>query len=415
MSIRRLILIIFLFCGINASLALSLPVDSLTVISGFVKDSAHKKKLAGTTVSVPGSNIGTVTNDDGFFSIKAPKTLLGNGIKAEHLGFLSNTLAGSKLKGGNVALTIWLDPITKQLREVTVYGAEPRSLVESALRKIPQNYPASQNMFSSFYRETIQKGKRYIGVSEAIMKVLKKSYKARHTLGERVQLVKGRRLVSQRSSDTLSVKIAGGSTLPIILDVVKNEDVLFSLPELDYYEFKMEDPVSIDERQQFVVSFQPKVTVDYALNKGKIYIDQENLSFTRLEFSLDMSDKDKATRAILYKKPRGLRFNPQEVDFVVTYKYHDGVSYLNYIRMKTRFKCDWKRRLFSSGYTTYAEMVMVDREDNPSEGIPCSDAFGKREIFYDKLDDFSDDDFWKDYNIIEPTESLEKAIEKLRK
>lgn len=329
-----------------------------------MKDSAHKKKLAGTTVTIPGSNIGTVTNADGFFSIKVPHTLLGNGIKAEHLGFRSNTLTGSKIKGGNAALTIWLDPITKQLKEVTVYGAEPRSLVENAIRKIPQNYPASQNMFSSFYRETIQKGKRYIGVSEAIMKVLKKPYKARHTLGERVQLIKGRRLVSQRSSDTLSVKIAGGPTLPIILDVVKNEDALFGESELDYYEFEMENPTSIDERRQFVVSFRPKVTVDYALNEGKIFIDQENLSFTRLEFSLDMSDKDKATRAILYKKPRGLRFNPQEVEFVVTYKYHDGTSYLNYIRMKTRFKCDWKRRLFSSGYTTYAEMVMVDREDN---------------------------------------------------
>lgn len=415
MGIRRLFLILFLICGINASLALSLPDDSLTVISGIVKDSAHKKKLAGTSVTVPGSNIGTVSNADGFFSIKVPKTLLGNGIKAEHIGFLSTSLNGIGLKRGNQNLTILLDPITNMLREVTVYGAEPRSLVENAIRKIPQNYPASQNMFSSFYRETIQKGKRYVGISEAIMKVLKKPYKARHTLGERVQLVKGRRLVSQRSSDTLSVKIAGGPTLPIILDVVKNEDALFSLPELDYYEFEMENPTSIDERRQFVVSFRPKVTVDYALNKGTIYIDQENLSFTRLEFSLDMSDKDKATRAILYKKPRGLRFNPQEVDFVVTYKYHDGVSYLNYIRMKTRFKCDWKRKLFSSGYTTYAEMVMVDREDNPTDGISRSEAFGKREIFYDMLDDFSDDDFWKDYNIIEPTESLEKAIEKLRK
>lgn len=415
MFIRRLILIIFLICGINISPAETLPEDSLTVISGIMKDSARKKKLAGTTVTVPGSNIGTVTNTDGFFSIKVPHTLLGNGIKAEHLGYRSNSLAGSRIKGGNANLTIWLDPITKLLREVTVYGAEPRALVENAIRKIPQNYPASQNMFSSFYRETIQKGKRYIGVSEAVMKVLKKPYKARNTIGDRVQLIKGRRLLSQRSSDTLSVKIAGGPTLPVILDVVKNEDALFSESELDYYEFEMEDAASIDERRQFVVSFRPKVIVDYALNEGKIFIDQENLSFTRLEFSLDMSDKDKATRAILYKKPRGLRFNPQEVEFVVTYKYHDGMSYLNYIRMKARFKCDWKRRLFSSGYTTYAEMVMIDRDDNPVAGIPRSEAFGKREIFYDMVDDFSDDDFWKDYNIIEPTESLEKAIEKLRK
>lgn len=103
------------------------------------------------------------------------------------------------------------------------------------------------------------------------------------------------------------------------------------------------------------------------------------------------------------------------MEFVVTYKFRDGVSYLNYIRSKTRFKCDWKRRLFSSGYTACAEMVMVDRDENPAEGIARKEAFRERDIFSDKVDDFADSDFWKDYNIIEPTESLEKAVAKLRK
>lgn len=171
----------------------------------------------------------------------------------------------------------------------------------------------------------------------------------------------------------------------------------------------------IDDRRQFVVSFRPVVNVAYPLHKGKIYIDQENQSFTRAEFSLDVSDKEKATKVMLYRKPRGLRFKPQEMKFIVTYKYQDGVSYLNYIRTKTRFKCDWKRRLFSSGYTAYAEMVMVDRDDNPVSSISRKDAFGKRDIFSDMVENFNDSDFWKDYNIIEPTESLEKAVVKLRR
>lgn len=40
--------------------------------------------------------------------------------------------------------------------------------------------------------------------------------------------------------------------------------------------------------------------------------DRERLSFTRAEMSLDMQNKSKATTAILYKKPLGLRFKPQE-------------------------------------------------------------------------------------------------------
>lgn len=410
---RRTVLILYLIIGIGIFTSYALPVDSVTVISGVVKDSVRKKRLSGISLSVQGSNISTVTNGDGYFSLKIPKRLIGAGIKAGHIGYSSSHIDGSKLIGRKENLTIWLEPISKVLDEVTVYGAEPRSLIEQAIKKIPANYPSSQNMFSSFYRETIQKGKRYIGVSEAIVNVLKKPYNKRSIAGERTQVVKGRRLVSQRNSDTLAVKIVGGPTLPVMLDIVKNDQVLFSASELDFYDFNIEPMTLIDGRRQFTVSFRPKVETDYALNKGKVYIDQETLSFTRAEFSLDVSDKEKATKAILFKKPAGLRFNPVEMEFVVTYKYQDGVSYLNYIRTKTRFKCDWKRRLFSSAYTAYAEMVMVDRNDNPDLSISRKEAFGKKDIFYDMVDNFTDTDFWKDYNIIEPTESLEKAVLKL--
>lgn len=414
MNIRNIIVSILLLCGFHISPANSLPEDSLIVISGIVKEKAHKKPLAGTSLSVPGSNIATVTNGDGFFSIKIPREMLGAGIKAEYIGYASTVFESKMPDPGNEIMTVWLDPLPEMLDEITVYGAKPRELVEQAINKIPQNYPSSQNLFSSFYRETIQKGKRYIGISEAIVDVFKRPYKSRNIGGDRVQIVKGRRLLSQRNNDTIAVKIVGGPTLPVVLDVVKNENALFSLPELDYYEFRMEPMTSIDERRQFVVSFKPKVKVDYALYKGKVYIDLENHSFTRAEFSLDVSDKEKATRVMLFKKPHGLRFKPQEMEFIVTYKYQAGVSYLNYIRTKIRFKCDWKRRLFSSGYTAYAEMVMVDRNDEPQHDIPRKEAFRQKDIFSDLVDNFNDGDFWKDYNIIEPTESLEKAVLKLR-
>jgi hypothetical protein len=42
-------------------------------------------------------------------------------------------------------------------------------------------------------------------------------------------------------------------------------------------------------------------------------------------------------------------------------------------------------------------------------------SFGLRDRFYDKVEYFDDPDFWADYNIIEPTESLENAIDKLKK
>lgn len=93
----------------------------------------------------------------------------------------------------------------------------------------------------------------------------------------------------------------------------------------------------------------------------------------------------------------------------------DGKTFLNYIRNRIRFKCDWKRKLFSTGYTVLSEMVATDREENNVAIIPGKMAFHQKDAFYDKVDEYWSEDFWGSYNIIEPTESLENAVHKLKK
>ena len=228
-------------------------------------------------------------------------------------------------------------------------------------------------MYQAFYRETIQKGRRYIGVAEAVMDVYKSEYRFRNVLRDRSQIIRGRRLVSQRAKDTLSVKLAGGPATPIYLDVVKNGEDLLDIKNLDYYDFFMDKPANLDNRMQYVVGFSPSANLSYALYVGRIYIDQETLSFTRVEFEMDLSDKAKAINTILQKKPLGLRFRPLEVNYLVTYRQQNGKTYLNYIRNDVRFKCDWKKRLFSSTYTTTSEVVMVDRDEAPITNIKSMD------------------------------------------
>ena len=63
--------------------------------------------------------------------------------------------------------------------------------------------------------------------------------------------------------------------MSLYLDIVKNGDALLSTDNLDYYEFRMEDPVNLDNRMQYVVSFRPRVSLMYALFIGKLYIDYE--------------------------------------------------------------------------------------------------------------------------------------------
>ena len=48
--------------------------------------------------------------------------------------------------------------------------------MEEAIKKIPENYSKKTNMLTGFYRETAQKGRRYINISEAVIDVYKTPY-----------------------------------------------------------------------------------------------------------------------------------------------------------------------------------------------------------------------------------------------
>lgn len=389
-------------------------VDGYFTVTGVVRNKDDRKKLENVNVSVPGTNIGTVTNSDGLFSLKIKDAEIVRGLEVSHIGYL-NTQISLKENKDLSALTVWMMPAPNLLSEIVIFGNNARGIVEEAIRKIPVNYSPNENMLTTFYRETVQKRRRYISVSEAVIDVYKTAYNDRVPVKDKVQLQKGRRLLSQKTSDTLAVKVVGGPSLAIYLDVVKNQDALLNMGDLDYYEFHIEEPVNFDNRMQYVISFRPKVSLMYALFYGKLYIDFEKLAFTRAEFSLDMKNKTKAVEAILHKKPLGLQFKPQEVSYLVTYKEQNGKTYLNYIWNTIRFKCDWKKRLFSSGYTVYSEMVVTDRQEDNFTAISNKTAFKEKQVFYDLVDEYWNEDFWKEYNIIEPTESLEHAVNKLKK
>ncbi|MCH5240586.1 MAG: carboxypeptidase-like regulatory domain-containing protein [Muribaculaceae bacterium] len=384
-------------------------------IAGKVKNGKNKKPLVNVEVSIPDTNIGTVTNSDGFFTLKFPADKIPNGLKVDLIGFESVNIALPKDEDARNNLMIYLNPSGRVLEEILVLGGDPKEIVEKALEKIPNNYSLQDNIFQGFYRETIQKGNRYISISEAMVDLLKKPYSYRDPRGEKVSINKGRRLLSPKSSDTLSIKLMDGPLIPINFDAVKNGNHLFRADEINNFKFTMLPATTIENRPHYSIEFNPIVELPYPLHSGVFYIDAESFTISRVEYEVDMSDKTKVIQNILQKKPKGLRFNPIEVSGVVTYKTSEGRSYINYISTKIRFKCDWKKRLFSSTYTSVAEMVMVDRNDSPQSKSKFAENYGRRKIFSDMVDNYWEPDFWKDYNIIEPSESLEKAVKKLKK
>lgn len=380
-----------------------------TVVSGTVVNETTGKPVAGASVSTKG--IAVVTNDDGFFTLKG-NTPIGT-VTVSYVGFHSQKL---HLKDKTEdKLTIRLRPSTIQLQEVLVMADNAREIVEKAISRIPHNYNSQPELYHSFYREKVMKRQHYISIAEGVTDIYKTDYL--HDISkDRVAIRKGRRLLSPKKTDTLSVKVMGGPVTAIYLDIVKNTSILLNTEELNLYNLKMEMPTTIADRKQFVVSLSPRATMPYALYYGRLYIDQETLAFTRIELSLDMSDRIKATDMMLVKKPKGLRFRPKELSSIVDYHLgDDGLSRVSYVSTTFRFNCDWKRRLFATSFAAFCEMAVTSTTDQDVHPIKGRDSFDQHDAFFDRVDYFRDPEFWQDYNIIEPSESLDKAIEKILK
>ena len=376
------------------------------LVSGTVVDDKSGNPLR--QVSVSAGRVSVVTNEDGVFALKLEKQ--PSAIKVSHVGYKTRQV---KLSQENTqGLKVRLVPTTIQLREIVVRTANPRELVDIAISKIPENYSKVPELLKAFYRETAMKRKHYIYVAEGVEDMYKTPY-TRSVHRDRVSIVKGRRLLSQKHSDTLGVKVLGGPVLPVQLDVVKNHDILLNKEELDGYKFSMDIPEYINDRLQYVVRIEPGVVKDYALFNGRFYIDSERLAFTRIELELDMTDKEKATNRMLVKKPFGVKFKPRELSCVIDYRYEDGVSRISYLRNIFRFNCDWKKRLLATSFTATCEMVVTDSQSQDVQPIANRSSFDSKDAYYDKVEYFMDPEYWSQYNIIEPSESLDKAIRKL--
>ena len=403
---KFLILIVFVCC----SAALYGQVDTVRLgysVQGNVVDAVSGRPMESVHVSVPGRHYATVTNADGDFTIKSDQPV--SEVVFSYLGY--RTL---RQKAVGAPLRIRLTPESMPLAEASIVMGDPREILGEAIRRIPDNYSKNPELMECFYRETVRKRNRYIFVSEAVARLYKTGYDG-NIYRDRAALEKSRILLSQRRTDTLSVKMQGGPTQALTFDVVKNPEILFDEEELSLYEFEMGMPTYIGDRIQFVIHFRPgSRPVDWALFHGTLYIDRDLLSFTRIEMSMDMSDVDKATRQMIIKKPLSLRVTPKELSVVISYRLKDGQSRLEYFRSTMRFNCDWKKRLFATAYAVVNELVVTDLRE-PAVPIARAEAFRSVDYLIEKAAEFQDPDFWKDYNIIEPSESLEHAIGRLRR
>ncbi len=379
---------------------------------GLVLDSRTREPIVFANVFLYGTNIGTVANSEGAFLIKVPMYIENKTLVISSIGYGNIEIPVSRLHPEDNE--ILLEPSPIPIKEVTIVNREARDLLTAALRNIPNNYSNRPIMVTTFYRETIRQNRSYVSVAEAVIDGYKSSY-TNDIDADRLKIFKGRKSQDVKKMDTLLFKLQGGPQTMFMLDIVKNPLELLSEESMLNYNYQMGGIVSINERQAYVVRFNQRDYVDYPLYTGSFYIGVEDLSFMGAEFHLSENKLKEASQLLVRKKPIGLQVDVLGAHYLVRYRYVENNWYLNYVRSELTMSVRWKKKLFKSTYSTISEMAMTDFDPENITKFRFREITTKSDIFADQVSNFEDPDFWGEYNIIQPEEDIQTAINRIER
>jgi hypothetical protein len=378
--------------------------------TGKILDSETKNPVVFANVILQGTSIGTVTNADGEFLIKAPANSDIRVLEISHIGYATKTINLTELDGDNASIMI--SSMTVPIEAVTVSYGNPVELLLKAINNIPENYSVNPVMLKAFYRETIQQNRNYVGVAEAVLDIYKAEY-ANTAGADRPLIYKGRKSQDVRKMDTVIVKLQGGPYVSLMLDIAKNPHEILADELMDQYVFTYGGTTSVQDRQAMTIKFEPKKNIDIPLYRGNIFLDIENLAFIGMDFMMDEDRIGEAANLFIRKKPASMKVDIESANYLVKYRVYDNTWYLSYVRSELNFRCKWEKKLFSSRFGLMTEMAITDLDQENVTKYKYNQTSKISDILAEQVTQFEDPDFWGVDNIIKPDESIEAAIAKL--
>lgn len=386
--------------------------SNYTDFKGEVVDAKTGDGISSAQLAVNGSNISTVTNSEGEFSLKIPSDLINSSVTISFLGYQSKTISLSSFN--TEFTTITLEESIEVLSEVSIFTAkDAKELVASMISKRGTNYFEEPTKMTAFYREIIKKRRKNVSLSEAVVEIYKQPNSSNKK--DMVSIYKARKSTDYDKLDTLALKLRGGPFNTLYIDMMKYSEFVLNANNLSEYKFKFSQPTKINTRYVYVVEFEE---VDKLLPwyYGKLFIDVETHSLIKAAYKLNVDDKENAAKMFVKSKPNKATVYPIDVNYEIDYLQNEGKWYYGYGNALLEFKVDWDKKLFNSRYTLNSEMVVTNWETSKGEDPKMSKEFIRPSVvMVDDISGFADANFWGNNNIIEPEKSIQNAIEKIQK
>ena len=386
-------------------LATTITAGGHKIIQGKVVDSSTGKGISYASITLSGCKISNITNSEGNFEIKLPEDKVNDTLKIDFVGYKSVSASVGKIKKSNVIKLEKADAeqtmsLGEALYNKGIRPDEANIMVKTAFQLVRDNYCTDGCGMTAFYRESIKREGLCVGVNEAIINIDKSPYCSLKQ--DKAGIFKGRKNYDALTSDNMEIKLQGGVNDALDIDIVKSPFLGTELKEIDdIYSFSFAEPVFIGDRFNFVVEFKPKENRNGNYFAGKIYIDYKTNAISRAEFG---RPKNLSYDYIL-DRPSKIKLAIESTKYTVSYKFTNGKWFLDHSRTELILNSKNRETGKENRYVVNTELAVnnMQKEHFDIDNISKLKANSK---LSDKINHFSDTNFWENYNTIAPDYSL---------
>ena len=279
----------------------SVEAYSQGIMEGVIVNDEANSTVANVNITTQDKRIGTSSDSKGRFSIRFPRSYVGQWLYISAIGYHKDSVRIEEKKDLYVPLT----PQVYSLREVYVIpDSTLLTLLRNAYNRIPDNYPIVPTMYEGFYREsTKDNDMEQADFIEAVLSVYKDAYDKPSRSPGQIEILKSRK----RKMRNTGVLYYGGPFASINSDVVLSRKEYISPRHFKKYHYNFNGVVSLGGDEFYEISFT-KTSKDTARIVGTMLIEKESLAYVSFETKVEYESSHitikhrKFQSSVLYEK-----------------------------------------------------------------------------------------------------------------
>jgi hypothetical protein len=257
-------------------LSLFTKAQNVTV-RGFILDKDNNQPLSLCAIQVKNSQLGALSEDNGFFELPLPVTNLTDSLKISFIGYLSKTISIAGYKQGDT-LRIFLETAIETKQEAVIIAENAKGVLLKAINNLKQNLFRDSLIQTGFYRQFHKENGKYVRLLESDVSVaINAKDPFMYAFHEQIQINQQRRSENYETNGDVH-----GDHL---VDLLKenpfsyNKTTFLNPKNLDFFAPKFEH----EDSAGYIIKTQYKESSSAKLERARIWVEKGTYAITRIE------------------------------------------------------------------------------------------------------------------------------------